>query len=203
MEEQVVILGAEWMNDPWFVWGVIPGLLFLSQVAIVTFSTLRIIFISRGKKLLSSCLGFFEVLIWLLAVSQIVQNLDNPLYYLVYGLGFAIGNSVGIWIEDKLAVGTLMIRLITKTPATKLTRILKKYKYRFTSVPAIGASGKRVNVLYIILKRKNTGFVVKHIRQLHAKSFFTIEDIRYVNEGMMPLVEQSHIRRWNFLSREK
>ena len=64
--------------------------------------------------------GFFGILIWLLAIGQIMQNLTNVYYYLFYAGGFATGTLVGILVEEKLSIGLVMIRVITKRDATKL-----------------------------------------------------------------------------------
>jgi uncharacterized protein YebE (UPF0316 family) len=98
-------------GSPVFAWVILPLLIFAARICDVTLGTLRIIFVSRGKKLLAPLLGFFEVSIWLLAISQIMQNLNNPVCFLAYAGGFAMGNFVGILIEDKLAMGILVIRI--------------------------------------------------------------------------------------------
>jgi len=64
--------------------------------------------VSRGKKYLAPVLGFFEVLVWIMAISQIMQNLNNFVCYFAYAAGFATGTFVGIIIEEKLAIGTLL-----------------------------------------------------------------------------------------------
>lgn len=193
---------SDFLHSDVFVWGILPFLIFLAQLFIVSLGTIRIILLSKGQKIFSACLGFFEVLIWLLAVAQIVQNVTNPLYYIVYALGFATGNFVGIWLEEKLAMGILLVRVITKKEATKLIRNLRARKFRLTSVAARGESGK-VNVLYVILKRKNLPSVMKTIRKFHPKSFFSVEDVRFVSEGAFPLPDGGFAKRFGFFRRER
>ncbi len=101
----------QFMDSAVFSWVVLPILIFLARICDVSIGTVRIIFVSRGKKLLSPILGFFEVSIWLLAISQIMQNLDNAVCFIAYACGFAMGNFVGIYIEKKLAMGTLILRV--------------------------------------------------------------------------------------------
>ncbi|GAE87820.1 hypothetical protein JCM21531_1220 [Acetivibrio straminisolvens JCM 21531] len=81
-------------------------LIFFSRIIDVTIGTIRIIFVSRGKKYLAPVLGFFEVLVWIVAISQVMQNLNNFACYFAYAAGFATGTFVGIIIEEKLAIGT-------------------------------------------------------------------------------------------------
>ena len=78
-----------------FAWVILPLLIFLARVADVSMGTLRIIFVSKGLKYLAPIIGFFEVIIWLLAIRIIMQNLSNFMCYIAYGAGFAMGNYAG------------------------------------------------------------------------------------------------------------
>jgi len=103
-----------------FAWVILPILIFLARVCDVSIGTIRIIFVSKGIKYLATFLGFFEILIWLMAISQIMQNLTNVYYYLFYAGGFSTGIFVGILIDEKLSIGTVSVRIITRTDASKL-----------------------------------------------------------------------------------
>ena len=84
----------------------LPVIIFLAEVVVVTLATLRIIFIARGNKVLPTLLlGFFEILIWLFAISQVMQNIGDSLCFIAFALGFTLGNFLGIVIENKLALG--------------------------------------------------------------------------------------------------
>jgi len=85
-----------------FSYVVLPLLIFFARIADVSLGTIRIIFISKGFKLLSFIVGFFEVLIWLLAINQIWSDFSNPLLLLAYEAGFATGNYVGIYLDEKI-----------------------------------------------------------------------------------------------------
>jgi uncharacterized protein YebE (UPF0316 family) len=78
-----------------FKFVILPLLIFSTRICDVTLDTLRIIYVSRGLKLLAASIGFIEVLIWLFAITQIFKNLTNPIYYVAYAGGFAMGNYVG------------------------------------------------------------------------------------------------------------
>jgi hypothetical protein len=91
--------GFPFFDSQIFTWVVIPVLIILARIVDVTLDTIRIIYISRGMKYLAPLFGFFEILIWLLAISQIMRNLNNPVYYLAYAVGFATGNLVGIFVD--------------------------------------------------------------------------------------------------------
>jgi len=178
-----------------FAWFILPLLIFISRVFDVTFGTLRIIFISKGKKFLAPFFGFFEIMIWLFAIGQVMQNLTNVNYYVAYAGGFAMGNYVGIYIEEKMAIGTLVVRIITKKDASDLIESLKSRNYGITIVDAQGATGS-VKLIFTVIKRVDIDEVVGMIKHFNPKAFYSIEEVRGASEGVFP----SHKSRFNLLS---
>jgi len=178
-----------------FKWVAIPLLIVLARIFDVSLGTIRIISIGRGYKLVAPLLGFFEVLIWLLAIRQIMQNLTNVFYYVVYAGGFAAGTFVGMYIEEKLAIGILSIRIITRKDASELIDFLRSANYGVTSVDARGGSGP-VNVIYTILRRSDIQNVIEMINRFNPKAFYLIEDIRSVREGVFPQKGSSYQSRY-------
>lgn len=126
-------------DSPVFTWVVLPLLIFLARISDQTIGTLRLIFLSKGQKKLAPFLGFFEVIIWLIAVSQIMKHLDNILCYVAYGGGFAMGNYIGMVVEEKLSIGNVLIRIIPRKDTSELITYLRDNNYGVTSVEAEGA----------------------------------------------------------------
>jgi uncharacterized protein YebE (UPF0316 family) len=172
-------------NSEFFAWVVLPLLIFIARVADVSLGTIRVIFITRGLKYLAPIVGFFEILIWLLAIGQIMRNLSNPLCYIAYAGGFATGNYFGILIVEKLSLGVVLIRVITSKDASELLEYLKSAEYGVTSVDAQGSAGK-VQVVFTIVPRREVASVVNLIKQFNPKAFYTIEEVGYVEEGIFP-----------------
>jgi uncharacterized protein YebE (UPF0316 family) len=172
-------------NSAVFSWIILPLLIFLARICDVTIGTIRIIMVSKGNKLISPMLGFFEVLIWLIAIGQIMQNLNNIFCYIAYAGGFAAGNYIGILLEEKLAMGTLMIRLIVKDPLPEFIQLLRSQNFGTTVLDGQGSQGK-VNIIYCMIKRSDLEKVVNIIHQFHPKAFYSIEDVRLVREGIFP-----------------
>lgn len=173
------------MSAELYAWVVLPFLVFCARVLDVTLGTMRIIYISRGKKYLAPLLGFIEVFIWIAMVSQIVHSANNIIAYLAYAAGFAAGNYIGMRIEDRLALGTLLIRAFVQNQATELVSNLRAAGYGVTIVPGQGASGT-VNLIYSIVKRRNLAEVLAVIHQTHPHAFLSIEDLRSTQEGIFP-----------------
>src|SRR3990170_7206590 len=126
--------GVIFFNSDLFALFILPLLIFIARVFDVTFGTMRIIFVSRGEKFLAPLFGFFEIIIWLFAIGQVMQNFTNIAYYIAYAGGFAMGNFVGIYIEEKMAMGTLVMRTITKKDASNLINALKSNNCGVTSI---------------------------------------------------------------------
>ncbi len=163
----------------------LPGLVFFARVIDVTLGTLRIIFISRGKKYIAPILGFVETFIWIMAVGQIVRNINDPWSYVAYAAGFASGTVVGMLIEDRLAIGTLIIRTILPGDTHELIDRLHKAGYGVTCVPGEGVYGP-VTLVYTVIKRKDLQIVTAIIHALHPKAFLSIEEVRSTAEGIFP-----------------
>lgn len=195
-------------GSPVFAWVILPLLIFAARICDVTLGTLRIIFVSRGKKLLAPLLGFFEVSIWLLAISQIMQNLNNPVCFLAYAGGFAMGNFVGILIEDKLAMGILVIRIFLVKGDQGMKGRLHDAGFGVTAIDAHGMSGD-VEILYTIIKRRDLARVVSIIEGCQSNVFYSVEDAKSVNQGIFPAQEKrdffrlEDIRRRNYRKKGK
>lgn len=184
-----------------FKWIIIPLLIFFGRIADVSIGTFRIIIVSRGIKFLASLLGFFEILIWLVVVSQILQNLTNPIYYLSYAAGFAAGNYVGIWIEHKLSIGKVLLRIITSHGTNKFKLYLNAQELRYTTVEAQGSRGE-VEVLLCVISRKRLKEIINILKRFNPTAFYTIEDIRQVNESIYP-TETRRLNAWKLFSRRR
>jgi len=168
-----------------YAWVVLPILIFLARVTDVSLGTLRIIFIARGRRKLAPLLGFFEVLIWIVVVSQVMQNLHSPLSFIAYAAGFATGNYVGMRIEDKLAIGTLIVRVIVPQEASRLMTRLHDAGYGVTSIDAHGSTGE-VTLVYTVVKRKDLYDVMTIIQDTYPKAFTSVEEVRSTHEGIFP-----------------
>lgn len=189
------------LDNPVFAWVILPLLIFAARIFDVTLGTLRIIFVSKGKKFLAPLLGFFEVSIWLLAISQIMQNLDNFVCFIAYAGGFAMGNFIGVIIEEKLALGTLVIRIILPGDDDEMKNRLYESGFGVTSVDAHGMNGN-VSLIYTVIKRKDLPTAAAVIESCNSDAFYSIEDLKSVRKGIFPK-EPAHASRRLYTKRGK
>lgn len=169
---------------------ILVGLLvFLARVADVTLATMRIVFISRGRKILAPLLGFFEMLIWLFALQQVISHLDNVVYYVLFAGGFASGTFVGLYVESKLALGARMIRIVTRSEAGELIKALHDAGHGATTVEAEGSEGP-VNVIFSVVRRKDLADLIPLVHRHNPRAFYSIEDVEFVSAGVFTARER-------------
>jgi uncharacterized protein YebE (UPF0316 family) len=173
----------------WYGWVLLPILIFLARVVDVSLGTLRIIFTSRGRRNLAPLLGFIEVFIWVAALAQLVKSAQNIVAYLGYAAGFAAGNFVGIWIEDRLALGTLVVRIIARQDGEALMTALHDAGFGVTGVNGEGTTGP-VKILYTIIKRKHLHQVRQIVHTAAPEAFVSIEEARTTERGFFPPPEK-------------
>ena len=136
-----------------YAWVILPFLVFLARITDVTLGTLRIIFTSRGKRNIAPLLGFIEVFIWIVVVSQIVKSVNSITAYIGYAAGFAAGTYLGMKIEERLALGTLVLRIILPTGGDEMAASLRLAGYGVTIVNGEGSTGS-VKLLYTVINAK-------------------------------------------------
>jgi uncharacterized protein YebE (UPF0316 family) len=162
-----------------------PLVVFLTEMCVVTVSTIRIIFISRGKKYLASFLGFFEVSMWLYAIGQIMQNLSDVGYSIGFAAGFTIGNFLGILIEKKLALGSLAVNITTRKDARVLMEGLQLDECRATCLEGNEATGP-VRVVVTVIKRKELSKVLATVRAFDPGAFYVVNELQLAGDGPAP-----------------
>jgi uncharacterized protein YebE (UPF0316 family) len=179
-----------------------PLLIFVARIGDVSINTLRIMFMMNGKKNIVPILGFFEAMIWLLAIGQIFQNVNNPLSYIAYAGGFAAGTYVGMTLDEKLAIGRVLVRVITPRSLPDLLEFMKEKNFRFTNVGAEGRYGK-VNLLFTVMKRDQLQEFISKVKEIDEKAFYTIESVKRVSEEDLNVMEDKSGFRSRFFSRPR
>jgi uncharacterized protein YebE (UPF0316 family) len=164
--------------------------IFLAETLVVTVSTVRIISVSRGRKVLASVLGTFEITIWLFAIGQVMQNLSDWTCFVAFAAGFTIGNFFGVLLEAKLAIGTLVVRVITHRNGAEIVGALKAAEYGVTSIDAQGATGA-VQVILTVIPRKELDKVVALIKACDPKVFYSVDDLQSAAAGISPAARVS------------
>jgi len=167
-----------------YSWIILPLLIFLARIGDVSMETIRVIYISRGIKFLAPIIAFFEIIIWLLAMEVVMSDLSNIANFFAYAFGFAAGTYIGLVIEEKLSIGTVILRIVTTAESTEqITAYLEAGQFGVTSLDAQGSRGN-VRMIMSLVQRADLPRITQYIETTNPRAFFSIEDVRYVNQGV-------------------
>jgi uncharacterized protein YebE (UPF0316 family) len=178
-----------------FSYVIVPLLIFSARVCDMSLDTIRVIFMSKGIQYLPAFIGFFEVIIWLVAIGQVMNNLTNAVCYIAYGGGFATGTFIGMAIEERLSLGLTSVRIITKEDPAELMQFLRSHNYGVTSIDGEGGTGK-VKMVFTIIKRQDLKHVIGIIKDYHPNAFYSVEEVKSVAEGVFPAPNSHRFFRW-------
>jgi uncharacterized protein YebE (UPF0316 family) len=188
-----VEFSATFFDSDLFKWVLLPFLIFIARVSDVSINTIRVIYMLNGRRFLSTALGFFESMIWLMAISQILQNMTNPVSYLAYSGGFATGIYVGMLIEERLAIGNVIIRIISQRDATEMIKNLREFGIRITVLDAEDNNGP-VSVIFLIAKRQELEQITGIVERTNPMAVFTVEGLKSVREITDIVLEKEPLR---------
>lgn len=157
-------------------------LIFFLRVADMSLDTIRVLFVVRGKKAIVWVLGFFQSLIFVVAIGSVLTELDNILNIIGYATGFATGNLVGMLIEQRLAVGHILVTIISSNRGAFIAEKLRASGYAVTEIPGRGRNGT-VFELHASVLRKDVPNVETIVLEADPQAFITAEDVRPVRRG--------------------
>ncbi|MCC5876800.1 MAG: DUF2179 domain-containing protein [Candidatus Sumerlaeia bacterium] len=158
----------------WFI----PAAVFFARILDVSIGTVRIILVIKGMKFFAATAGFFEVTIWVLAVSAVITNISDSLATLIaYGLGFAVGTLVGMWLEEKLALGSQLIRIVNVDASLNVAAYLREKGYSLTRVIGEGRNGPS-EICFVVVSRRRAKRLTEMVYTYCPRAYVTVEDIR-------------------------
>lgn len=180
MEE--VVTQTLGISENIFSYVVLPLLIFLARICDVSINTIRIIYVLGGRRMMATFLGFFESFVWLMAISQIFEHLDNWVCYVAYPGGFATGIFVGMIIEERIAYGKVIVRIITRKDISALLAFLNDAHHRYTHVNAIGPDGHE-NLVFTVLEREKLEDLLDTLKEILPTAFYTVEKVNRAAES--------------------
>lgn len=170
------------LSDAVFSFVLLPLLIFFARITDVSINTIRIIYVLGGRRWTATILGFFESFIWLMAIRQIFEHLDNWLCYVAYPGGFATGIFVGMIIEERIAYGKVIVRIITRKEVSILLDYLNNQQFRYTHVDAEGPDGHE-NLVFTVLERERLEELLLKLKSILPTAFYTVEKVNRAGES--------------------
>ncbi|MDF9796104.1 uncharacterized protein YebE (UPF0316 family) [Catalinimonas alkaloidigena] len=163
----------------------LPLMIFIARVSDVTLATVKLMFVVNNARKFAAILGFFEALITILALSRIMQDASNMAAYVMYAAGFAAGTYIGMRIEEKLAYGSVVIRIISKKIPDTLLIHLSENRYRYSMVDANDQSGN-TQILFTVCKRSKVSTFLRNLENIAPEALYTIEGVKQVSHDLLP-----------------
>jgi uncharacterized protein YebE (UPF0316 family) len=168
-----------------FSYVVLPVMIFFARICDVTLGTLRVIFVAHGHKYIAPILGFFEVFIWIIVISELLGSANNIICYAAYAAGYATGNFVGMLVEERIAIGMVFLRVFAVKGGRELAENFRNSGFGVTLTHAEGSEGN-VDILQIVAARKFGNEIQKILNDFNPDIFYVIEDVRNVRKGIFP-----------------
>jgi uncharacterized protein YebE (UPF0316 family) len=144
--------------------------IFFARIIDVSLGTVRMILTIRGERYISAVIGFFEIMVYVVALGKVIGSLDEPVRLILYCLGFASGVIVGSWLEGVLALGYQGIQVIMDNDNQELVEQLREEGYAITTWKAEGLSGPKL-VLNLVVKRGISLKIAERIREHDEHAF--------------------------------
>jgi uncharacterized protein YebE (UPF0316 family) len=156
--------------------------IFFARLTDVSMGTVRQILIIRGRRGVASISAFFEILIWVIAISQVITQLDKIYYMIAFALGFASGNYLGSVIEEKIALGYMFAYIVPKKRSNDLAHKLREAGFGATIIQGIGLKGPEP-VYNVLFRRRDTHRLLDIIKKHDKGAFYTLMDVRAERGG--------------------
>ena len=163
-------------------------LIFVLRVTDVSLGTLRVTMIMRGQRKWAALIGFVEVTIWVLAISRVISNLETIWNVIGYSGGFAAGTLLGMWIENRLALGNANLTAISMTKGQEIADRVRKEGFGATELQAHGQSGP-VYLVNMVAPRRQIPDLIRLINEIDATTFVAVQDTRHVMRGHQRLIK--------------
>lgn len=181
------------------VWSV-GILIFLLRIVDVSMGTIRTIAVIQGRARFAVILGFFEVLVWVVAVAQVVARIDDsPLLAPFYAGGFAAGVAVGMLIEKRLSLGRFAIRILSTHRTSEIVAALEG-RGRVLATFAGESAGRPVNLIFISATGKRVPDILQAARAVDPELFYLVEAATTWSENLQPL---PHATGWRSVLKKK
>ncbi len=158
------------------------ALIFILRVSDMTLDTLRVLFVMRGKKRITWVMGFCQSAIYVFAIGKVLSQLNNPLNIIGYAAGFATGNVVGMIIEERIAIGHILVNIISPKLGPAIVTHLRQNGYAVTELSGRGKDGM-VSMINCSVLRRQVDQVHALINEIDPEAFITAEDVRPIKHG--------------------
>lgn len=162
------------------------ALIFGLRLADVSVGTLRMTLLVRGLRRWAALVGFVEVIIWVTAIGRVMGQLESVWNILAYGAGYSAGTWLGMWIENRLALGNVAIHIFSPRLSVEIAQAVRAAGFGATEFLARGQAGP-LGMVGVVAPRRRAAAVLELVRGIDAGAFVTMEEARPVMGGFLPV----------------
>lgn len=167
------------MPDPSLL---LPLIILVARIVETSLETIRTIYINRGHTNLAAGIGVVKVAIWLLSTGLVLTNLDNILGIIAYIAGYAIGTIIGMHLEEKISIGSVVVRVFVPDDPLPLMNKFGEMGYGITRLEGTGYLSSPVAILFMVVPRGELKALLAILKDQYPQLLYTVEDIRKGSE---------------------
>jgi len=149
-------------------------IIFVLRALDVGIATVRIVLLGRGRRVIAAGLGFVEAIVWVVAVARVLGGIDDPARMVAFAGGFAIGTYLGSLVEEWLAIGQSLVRVIAPTGSPSVAPAIRELGFGATVLNGDGMAGD-VRLTFSVVPRKDVAAVTKLVRSLNPGAYVTVD----------------------------
>ena len=149
-------------------------LIFSLKLADTSLGTMRTLLVTRNKPMYAALVGLLESGIWIVAISQVIKDIDDPVLIAAYATGFSAGIIFGSYIERMVGVGNIIVRVFCPSNSSSVAEKLRENGHGVTVIDGQGKDGP-VKVYLCIIKRRKLKSVLKMIEEINPNAYITTD----------------------------
>jgi uncharacterized protein YebE (UPF0316 family) len=149
-------------------------LIFSLKLADTSLGTMRALLVTRNKPMYAALVGLLESGIWIVAISQVIKDIDDPVLIAAYATGFSAGIIFGSYIERMVGVGNIIVRVFCPSNSSSVAEKLRENGHGVTVIDGQGKDGP-VKVYLCIIKRRKLKSVLKMIEEINPNAYITTD----------------------------
>lgn len=175
-------------------------IIFFGKMLEVTTSTLRIVLINRGIRLVGSLIAIIEIILWLIITSTVLTGFQSdPWKMIVYAAAFATGNYLGSWLDEKLAFGLSSIQIVVSTmeDAKAVTAAMRDNGYGITTLDVHGSDDQTRYMMLLMIRRKRLSEALDLITDTASNAVISVSDVKVQKGGYLRNSPTRHLHGLN------
>tara|TARA_B110000438_G_scaffold250445_1_gene254303 strand:+ start:151 stop:651 length:501 start_codon:yes stop_codon:yes gene_type:complete len=149
-------------------------IIFSLRLADQSLGTMRALLVAKNKPIYAALIGLVESAIWIVAISQVVKDIDDPILIGSYAAGFAAGTILGSYIERIVGVGNIVVRVFAPANSPSVAEALRENGHGVTVIDGEGKDGP-VKIYWCVISRRKLKAVLKMIEEINPKAYITTD----------------------------